>query len=41
MNENLDKTQKSLAIFKEMHLKNSSEYKKGSQEYRKLTPTGE
>ncbi|CAG8558226.1 332_t:CDS:2, partial [Ambispora leptoticha] len=30
-----------LEIFKEMHLKNSREYKKENQKYRKLTPTGE
>ena len=41
MNEKLEKIQKVLEIFKEMHLKNSSEYEKGSQKYRKLTPTGE
>lgn len=41
MNENSVKIQKTLEIFKEIHLKNSSEYKKGNQEYHKLTPTEE
>jgi len=40
MKEELEKIQKSLEIFKELHYKNSKEYRDGNRIYRELIPIG-